>query len=187
MIVPLMPSEPLLQPPLPLQEALRVIGQTLEVQHVPRVRLSIEPDGIVVGTTAAYTYRQYSWADLAVQSRTQAEFRRPARRGASWDPSDLTRWSVLLRVTGSLLDARGVRTCTIQAAVGDTPAECALAVHAAGKLLLDHTALQDFVLWSRLRRGATAPLSAAERPEAESGRPGEEGPRSSPMADRAAS
>jgi hypothetical protein len=187
MTIQLTPSEPLLQLPQPLQEALRVIGQTLEVQQVPRVGLSIGSDGIVVGTTANYPYRQYTWADLAVQSRTQAELRRPVGRRAFWDPRDLTRWSVLLRVTGSLLDARGVRRCTIQAAVGDTPAECGLAVHGAGELLLDRATIEDFVLWSRLRRGAMAPLDAAERSETDSGRSDEMGPPTLCMADRAAS
>jgi hypothetical protein len=157
--------------PLPLQEALRVVGQTLEVQQVSRIQLTVGAHGVVVGTTTDYTYRQYSWTDLRVHSDTQARFRRPAGRTTFWDPTDLTRWSVLLRVTGSLLDARGIAECTIRAAVGETPAACQLAVHAEGQLVLDRAAIQDFVLWARLRRGAQAALDAAALSETERGTP----------------
>jgi hypothetical protein len=93
---------------LPLQDVLRTIGYGLEASRVRRARLQLNAVGIVVETTGAYAVRSYTWDDLAVQVRIQRGLRQPS--APATDPWTLTRWSVLLRATGLLLDAHVVFT-----------------------------------------------------------------------------
>jgi hypothetical protein len=104
--------------PVSLQEALRTVGLGLEVNKVSHVELTITLSGIQLGTTSTYGVRNYTWHEIHSQSRSQQEHRRVQSRPAPWlDPAALTRWSVLLRVVGQLLDAQGVSDCVIDAAV----------------------------------------------------------------------
>lgn len=63
----LRPSE---APALPLQEALRTIGNDLEARRAQPVRLAIDARGAQDGAW------DWSWADLAARSRAQAAQRR---------------------------------------------------------------------------------------------------------------
>jgi hypothetical protein len=143
---------------LPLQEVLRTLGLGLEAAKVRRAELVIDADGVSVFGTGDYGQRRYDWAEIASQSRTQQGQRRPGTRPPPWmDPWALSRWSVLLRVTGLLLDAQGVRACSIEAAVAvaETNAACQLVVVAGGREVLDAAALQEHIQWLRLRRGTS--------------------------------
>ena len=154
---------------LQLQEVLRTLGLGLEAANVRRVELVIDADGVGLFATGEYGQRRYDWAEIASQSRTQQGQRRPGTRPAPWmDPWALSRWSVLLRVAGLLLDAQGVRACSIQAAVADAESggECQLTVIAGGREVLDAVAPQEHVKWLRLRRGTSyvPPEPAPKRP-----------------------
>jgi hypothetical protein len=85
------------------------------------------------------------------------------------DPAALTRWSVLLRVVGQLLDAQGVSDCEIDAAVAspDSPEGCRVQVTTDGRTVLDSEAVRLQLL--RLR---TRYIEARDRaPEPEPSRP----------------
>jgi hypothetical protein len=156
--------------PVSLQEALRTVGLGLEVNKVSRVELTINLSGIQIATTSAYGVRNYTWQEIEAQSRSQQEHRRAQPRPAPWmDPAALTRWSVLLRVVGQLLDAQGVSDCVIDAGVAsvDSPEGCRVQVTAEGRAVLDSEAVRLQLL--RLR---TRYIEARDRaPEGETGRP----------------
>jgi hypothetical protein len=123
-----------------LQEALRTLGLGLEVAKVPRAELAIDGQGIAVETTTVYGRRVYSWSDLESQARAQQGHRRAQPRAAPWmDPAALTRWSVLLRIVGQLLDAHGTRACIIRAAPApaDDPPAFAVEATADERVLVD--------------------------------------------------
>jgi hypothetical protein len=140
----------------PLQEVLRTLGAGLEAAKARRAEVVVDPDGVSLFAPGEYGQRRYDWDEIDSQSRAQQALRRPGNRPPPWmDPWALSRWSVLLRVAGLLLDAQGVRACTIEATVA--PAESAeesrLTVTAAGREVLDGAALREHVKWLRLRRG----------------------------------
>jgi hypothetical protein len=138
-------------PPLLLQEALRTIGNELEARRAQRVQLTVEATGITVDARGESSgYWDYGWADLAAQARIQAMRRRSEEQPPPWlDPWALTRWSVLLRMTGLLLDRQGVEACTIEAAIGSTPEAVMLRVLIDGQEVFRRTEV-GVELW-RLR------------------------------------
>jgi hypothetical protein len=139
---------------LPLQDVLRTIGYGLEASRVRRARLQLNAVGIVVETTGAYAVRSYTWDDLAVQVRIQRGLRQPS--APATDPWTLTRWSVLLRATGLLLDAHGVRRGEIEAAVAppDAPRACQLTVRVDDHVVFTAAAIHERLEWLRLRHAA---------------------------------
>jgi hypothetical protein len=152
-----------------LQEALRTLGLGLEVAKVLRAEIVIGNTGIDIDTPSEYGHRAYAWSDLDSQSRAQQRHRRSIPRSAPWmDPAALTRWSVLLRVIGQLLDAQGIRECTMQVSVAspDDPQECRVTVKTNGKVVVDNEQVQLQLLRLRTRyvdaRAADPP--AARRP-----------------------
>jgi hypothetical protein len=136
---------------LPLQEALRTIGNELEARRAQRVQVTVHAAGVKVEARGEYDgYWDYGWLDLAAQSRIQFEQRRLAEQPPPWlDPWALTRWSVLLRMTGLLLDRQGVDACTVEAAVGPTPETTMLRVLIDGQEVFRRTEV-GVELW-RLR------------------------------------
>jgi hypothetical protein len=147
--------------PVSLQAALRTVGLGLEVSQVGRVEITITMSGLQIVTTTGYGVRHYSWQEIDAQSRSQQEHRRAQPRSAPWmDPTALTRWSVLLRVIGQLLDAQGVADCVIDAAVAppEAPENCRVQVIAEGQVVLDSEAVRLQLL--RLR---TTYIDARER------------------------
>ncbi len=140
--------------PISLQEALRTLGLGLEVAQVRRADIVIGPAGIDVDTPGEYGHRTYDWSDLESQSRAQQRHRRPTPRPAPWmDPAALTRWSVLLRVIGQLLDAQAIRSCSMQVAIasGDDPQTCRVTVTADGRIVVDEEQVQLQLLRLRTR------------------------------------
>jgi hypothetical protein len=151
---------------LPLQEALRTIGNELEARRAQQVRLTVNPAGIIVDARGEYDgYWDYGWADLGAQSSTQAAQRRSEEQPPPWlDPWALTRWSVLLRMTGLLLDRQGVEACTIEAAIGATPEAAMLRVLIDGQEVFRRTEV-GVEIW-RLRsqyRARAAAVSAGRQ------------------------
>ncbi len=131
--------------PVSLQEALRTVGLGLEVSRVSRVELTIETAGVMINTTTTYGVRKYSWQEIETQSRAQQGHRRPQPRAAPWvDAAALTRWSVLLRIVGQLLDQQGVGDCVVQASVApsDDPEACRVQVVADDRIVLDGEAVR---------------------------------------------
>jgi hypothetical protein len=85
------------------------------------------------------------------------------------DPAALTRWSVLLRVVGQLLDAQEMRDCEIYATVAtpDAPQDFRLDVQVNGRSILNEEQIQLQLLRLRTRyvdHRATAPHQASKRP-----------------------
>ncbi len=156
-------------PMLPLEEALRTIGAALDAPRIQQAQVTVGPDGIEVHADWMYGYRRYLWADVAGLSRGHAAQRRARPVPRPWlDSLSLTRWTVLLRVAGRLLDAQGIRACAIDAAVGRTPETSTLRAWTGGQQVMDQTALSEEIV--RLRRevftsqsvatGAGAPANA---------------------------
>ena len=140
--------------PLPRQDALRTIGYGLEASRVRRAWLVLNAAGILVEPTGAYAARSYTWDDLAVQVRVQRGLRQPG--GPAADPWTLTRWSVLLRATGLLLDSHGVRACEIEATVApsDAPRAPRLTVRASDHVIFTAAAIHERLDWLRQRHAA---------------------------------
>jgi hypothetical protein len=153
---------------LSLQEALRTIGNGLEAHKVPRVQITIGSTGVHVEARGEYGSRTFSWADVASQSVAQQSQRRFERQRPPWlDPWAMTRWLVLLRITGLLLDAQGIRTCNIEASLGTTPESGALGVLVDGREVLDRMAVGVELRRLRLRRGSSTVVAdqlGARRP-----------------------
>jgi hypothetical protein len=104
--------------PLSLQAALRTVGRGLDTDRAREVQLHISAAGILVEPPQGEKARSYSWPEIATQTTAQQQVRRSGERPlVAPDAWALTRWSVLLRVTGALLDERGIVACTIAAAV----------------------------------------------------------------------
>ncbi len=151
----LRPSE---APALPLQEALRTIGNDLEARRAQQVRLAIDARGVKVDARGAQDGAwDWSWADLAARSRAQAAQRRTPSQPPWQDPWALTRWPVLLRTTGLLLDTQGVRECIIEATLGPNPETVALRVLVGEQEVLRRTEV-GVQLWRlRAHHGPRAP------------------------------
>ncbi|HZR98285.1 MAG TPA: hypothetical protein VFE37_06245 [Chloroflexota bacterium] len=147
---------------LPLQDALRTIGYGLEAARVRRARLKLTATGLVVETTGAYAVRSYGWDDVAVQVRVQRGLRQPG--GPATDPWTLTRWSVLLRATGLLLDSHGIDIAEIEAAVAppEAPRDCQLSVRVGDEVVLTAAAIHERLDWLRLRHAADRPEPLAQ-------------------------
>jgi hypothetical protein len=135
---------------LTLEEALRSLGRVLDAREPTHVYLTIDAVGITVEMPRSDRYRIYPWADLARLSRAQLHYGRSRRARpmglAAWS---LTRWTVLLRVVGQLLDAGRYRDCRIEAAVGDASHEAEVRVTVDGRVVLESLAVQ--LHWLRLR------------------------------------
>src|SRR5687767_563959 len=98
---------------LTLEDSLRVVGQRLETLQARHVELKVDADGIDVLTGATDSVSRYwTWDELAQEaSGAPGDGDDPTH----WtDGSVLTSWPLLLRVLGYLLDARAVRTCSLQ-------------------------------------------------------------------------
>jgi hypothetical protein len=156
---PARPPEP--PPLLPLADALAVPAGWLAAGRVPSAALIVDAQGIAVQTAAVYGPRLYRWADLAAQARALADDPRawPSER-AALDPEAFTRWPVLLRLVGRLLDRQRVRACVIHARVARSyaPLEWSVRVTAGNTVLLDSAAVRRHL--RRLR------LTAGGRPQA---------------------
>ena len=143
-----------------LQDALRTIGLGLEGHPVPHATLRVDAAGILVDAQGAYTQRSFLWEDLARQTRSLQAGRRPRRLMLpSMDPWALTRWSVLLRGIGVLLDLEGRSTCEIHAAVESAapPRESQLRVYVNGQEVLGVEAVRESLLRLRLLRESAQP------------------------------
>jgi len=111
----------------------------IELDEVRRAQVMVAPGGISVDTTFEAGTRVYTWGDVADASEAQRRLRgRPTPPGRSRDPGLLTRWPVLLRLIGELLDARGVRDCVIQVAIAapDAPQAIEMVVTTEGRVVL---------------------------------------------------
>src|SRR5690349_2873735 len=107
--------------PLTLEQALRTIGLGLEGTAERRAILTLDDDGIVAQAGGAYGTRRHTWSSLAVDAGVLQEQRRRGRPASTRvDPWALRRWSVLLRATGRLLDARRLYVCELKAQVAAT-------------------------------------------------------------------
>jgi hypothetical protein len=139
------PSQP---PALLLQDALRTLGHGLETSTARRARFFVDESGIQVEARGGYGIRSYTWDDLLVQSHVMQSTRQPGDpQGTAPDPWTFTRWSVLLRVTGALLDLENVRACRIDASVqvDDPPQECRLRVVAGRRIVATTTVIQELL------------------------------------------
>jgi hypothetical protein len=140
---------------LSLEEALRTIGCALDAHRVRQVRIIVSPAGIEVHADWMYGYRRYPWADVAGLSRGHAAQRRARPVPRPWlDPFNFTRWSVVLRVAGRLLDAQRIRSCELQAAVGPPPAISMIHGWSAGREVLNPVALAQGLARLTLELGA---------------------------------
>jgi hypothetical protein len=131
--------------PISLQEAMRTVGLGLDVAKVSRIEMTIETLGVTIGTTTTYGVREYTWQEIETQSRAQQGHRRAQPRAAPWmEPAALTRWSVLLRILGQLLDQQGVGDCVVEASIAspDEPEACRVQVVADGRVVLDSEAMR---------------------------------------------
>jgi hypothetical protein len=120
------PREPEL--PLPLEEALRTLGFGLERYEVLRLaQFTIDSTGILVDAASPYIHMLHIWNALIVESASQRQARQTMPLPApDADLLALTRWSVLLRLVGVLLDTDRVRRCQLQVQVArlETPTTC---------------------------------------------------------------
>src|SRR3954454_18173018 len=105
------PQPPAAQPApgLPLPEALRTIGLSLEPLGVTEAQVAVTAAGITVTGSAAYGRHEYSWNLLAIRSSAQQESRgERAATAQTAKLAGLTRWSVLLRLAGQVLEDDGM-------------------------------------------------------------------------------
>jgi hypothetical protein len=101
-----------------LQEALRTLAPDLEPRRLSYVALTSDWDGITVETTDPYTSRLYAWGELMLRSHDLQKQRQDRPSPAPClDLLALTRWPVLLRLVGRVLEDQRVRFCTIEAEV----------------------------------------------------------------------
>jgi hypothetical protein len=153
-----------------MQEALRTLGLGLEVQKVRRVEIQATPRGFELDAQGEYGHHHYDWSDIESQSRAQQKHRRSQQGPAPWmDPVALTRWSVLLRVVGQLLDAQEIHDYEIHATVATpaAPQDFALDVQVNGRSILDEEQVQFQLLQLRtcyVDHRAVAPRPSARRP-----------------------
>ena len=141
------------------------------VRLTPVIEMSTSVQfGEVTKSSVAIQAVRPTWHEIEAQSRSQQEHRRNQPRPAPWmDPAALTRWSVLLRVVGQLLDAQGVSDCVIDAAVAseDAPEGCRVQVTADDRVVLDSEAVRLQLLRLRtkyIEARDCAPEPAPERP-----------------------
>jgi hypothetical protein len=133
---------------LSLQDALRTVGYSLEASATRRARFLVDASGVRIETRGAYGIRGYTWHDLLIQTQAMQNLRRSGGpRDPALDPWTFTRWSVLLRVTGALLDLGNVRDCRIDASVqvAAPPQECRLSVVVGRQIVATTTAIQELL------------------------------------------
>jgi hypothetical protein len=152
---------------LTLPEALRTIGLSLERLRVPEAQVAVTAAGITVDTSTAYGRHEYSWNLIAIHSTAHQEGR------GHWRPSEadrklagLTRWSVLLRIIGQVLEDDGVRECVIEATVADqaAPPPWRVLVTVNGQPYLRTEDVQVHVLRLEQRAAARPPEPPAPDP-----------------------
>jgi hypothetical protein len=149
---------------LSMQETLRTIGNELERRHVQQVQIVVDAAGVTVDSRDQQdAYRRYSWADMAAQSRLQlAQRQSPQQLLPCMDPWALTRWPVLLRVTGQLLDKQGIESYTVEAVLGVTTETITLRVLVAGEEVFRRTGV-GVEVW-QLRSQAPSRTAAEATP-----------------------
>ena len=146
---------------LTLQESLRTLALALDGAQVPKATLVVDPRGISVHTASSYGYRNYTWTDLDSLSKAQRAQRRPVQSRVPWlDPLVLTRWSVLLRVIGYLLDLRQITACTVEAAVAPrgTAGTCVVQVVVDDTVVLTEEDVHACVAMLRVDSDLQAPV-----------------------------
>ncbi len=155
---------------LSLQEALRTVGSQLENERRQLARLTVTATGIAVDAEKEWGYRWYPWNQLARLSRALRDQRRGARQAAAGERWDPTRWSVLLRVTGQILDRQAVRACAIEISAGRdrAPEDCEVRVVVGDRVILSTASVLEQVQLLRLRQSASqhsgpSPASAPQR------------------------
>jgi len=144
--------------PVSLQETLRIIGLELETRRPLSAQLTVDSAGVAVESGADHAGLRYAWADLAAQAEAERAHRHRGSTGQGQpDAGDLTRWSVLLRVIGQLLDAQGVQDCHIEAAprLPMSPDPCRVTVTVAGRVVFREAAIEEQAMLLRVRRGVT--------------------------------
>lgn len=152
---------------LPLQEALRILGRSLEDGLAQEARLDVGADGIDIAADGGYGQRHYTWAALASRVPGHQSQRRPGpRRGLRADPFAITKWSVLLRLAGALLDVEGVQTCTIEAVVRASPDACELVARDGDRVVLDLASVRQYIQWLRRQQSASDSDKGPTRPRA---------------------
>jgi hypothetical protein len=145
--------------PVSLQETLRIIGLELEARRPLSAQLTVDSAGVAVESGADHAGLRYAWADLAAQVEAERGHRHKGSTGRGQpDAGDLTRWSVLLRVIGQLLDAQGVRDCHIEAApcLPVSPDLCRVTVTVGDHVVFREAAIEEQAMLLRARRGASS-------------------------------
>src|SRR5207248_3371662 len=129
--------------PISLEDALRIVGDSLEAHHVRQADLTVDAAGIAVHADWWCGYRRFPWEELAGVARQYVAQRQIPPRARSWrDPFNLARWSVVLRLTGHLLAARDIWACSIEATLDPSPDASRLRVRADGQEVLNRGALE---------------------------------------------
>jgi hypothetical protein len=151
----------------PLEETLRTIGLSLEAAAPRRARLRLSDDGVLIEAPGSYGIRLHTWSDLRILSESWRGQRRPEphRRLAS-DPWSLTRWSVLLRATGALLEGRRFIACQIEAgaAYADPAQDAYVLAVADNQQVVETLAVREWILRRRWQAGTARPdFGASDR------------------------
>ena len=105
--------------PLTLEEAFRTLGQQLDSESPSCVVLSVNAAGVTLQRPPADEGLLYAWEEIVRKARAQRQARRAATETAIWlDAYAFTRWSLVLRVTGRLLDGGAVAQCRATITIG---------------------------------------------------------------------
>jgi hypothetical protein len=150
-----------------LEQALRTLGLQLDRLGVPDACFTIAADGITVETENPAAREYYPWNALGEQAAAQKQRRQdtPTPR-PELDREALTRWPVLLRLVGTVLDSERVQTGQLGVVPGTAadPTRCRVDWVADGKT----RSLREDVLFVLLRRRAqhraTEQVTAAPEP-----------------------
>jgi hypothetical protein len=136
-----------------LEQALRTLGVQLDGLDVPDACFTIAPDGITVETENPDARQHYPWVALGEQAAALKQQRQdaPVPR-PELDRGALTRWSILLRLVGTVLDSERVQTGQLGVVVGTEadPTQCRVDWVAEGKT----RSLREDVMFVLLRRRA---------------------------------
>ena len=139
---------------LPLPEALRTLSSDLEARGLAYAQLTIQHDGITLETSNPYTHRAYPWGELMLRSREQQKQRRATATPAPClDLAALTRWPMLLRLIGMVLEEQRIRYCTVEAEVAPAsdPTACQVHVRVGGEMRSFAEEVQQQLLRNRVR------------------------------------
>jgi hypothetical protein len=149
-----------------LEQALRTLGVQLDGLDVPDACFTIAPDGITVETENPDARQHYPWVALGEQAAALKQQRQdaPVPR-PELDRGALTRWSILLRLVGTVLDSERVQTGQLGVVVGteEDPTRCRVDWVADGKT----RSLREDVMFVLLRRRAQHRSSEIVAAEAE--------------------